>query len=300
MKISILLAAYNGEKYIREQIESVLSQTYADWELIAHDDGSSDATPAILSEYASLYPEKIRIIDAPPTGSAKDNFFFLMNNTDGQYVMFCDQDDVWHADKLEKTIAEMQSIEEELSPETPILVFSELRVTDENMNTLCPTLSEYQHLDCSRTSFNKLLLQNVATGCTVMINRALLELARVENSKGIVMHDWWCALIASRFGVLSFISEPLADYRQHSENSVGALNAGSAEYMMKRLSKTDRIKSDLLATRVQSGRFAEQFEDDFALEYAKLGSSSRLSRLAFYGKNDMWKSGFMRNLTLFI
>ena len=136
MKISILLAAYNGEKYIREQIESVLSQTYANWELIAHDDGSSDATPAILSEYASLYPEKIRIIDAPPTGSAKDNFFFLMNNTDGQYVMFCDQDDVWHADKLEKTIAEMQSIEEELSPETPILVFSELRVTDENMNTL--------------------------------------------------------------------------------------------------------------------------------------------------------------------
>ena len=300
MKVTILLATFNGDKFIREQIESILSQTYTNWELLIHDDGSTDSTPVILNEYSLKYPDKIKILVAPPTGCAKNNFLLLMNHADSNYIMFCDQDDVWHQDKIEKTLVEMQSVEKELSSDTPILIFSESRVVDENLKEICPMLSKYQNLDCNRTSLSKLLLQNVATGCTMMINSSLLGLAKVKNTDSIKMHDWWCALIASKFGVLSFISEPLVDYRQHSDNSVGALNVNSPKYIKNKLSKTDKIKADLFATRIQAKRFAEEFNDSFAMDYFNLASQSKLSRLVFYVKNDIWKKGFTRNILLFI
>ena len=298
--LAILLATYNGEKYLREQLDSILSQTFKNWELYIHDDASSDSTPAIISDYASLFPQKIHVLNSPATGSAKDNFMFLMNNIDSPYIAFCDQDDYWHPDKLEKSLSEMHDVENELGADIPVLVFSELSVVDEHLQPICDTLSAFQNLDCTRTNFEKLLLQNVATGCTVVINRALLTLARTENTSGIVMHDWWCALVASRFGVISFISEPLVDYRQHSSNSVGALDVNSASYAKKKLSDTSRIQKDLSDTRLQAKCFADKFNDTFSESYSSLGEKSKLSRINFYLKNDMWKKGLLRNLSLIL
>ena len=161
---AILLASYNGEKYIAEQIESLLAQTEAEWELFVHDDGSADRTLEVLRCYEAWYPDRIHV----------------------------------------------------------------LYVTDERLHPVAGRLSAYQKLDPGRTKEKELMIQNVVTGCTVMINRALAALAtRPENITGIIMHDWWCALIGASFGAVSYVDRALVLYRQHGGNFVGAKNLNS-------------------------------------------------------------------------
>ena len=112
-EIAILLAACNGERYLAEQLDSLLDQSFTDWRLYIHDDGSKDGTNTILKAYAGKYPNRIRLIQAPPTGGAKDNFLFLLRTVDAPYIMFCDQDDVWMREKIEKTYRRMRMIEGE-------------------------------------------------------------------------------------------------------------------------------------------------------------------------------------------
>ena len=99
--VTILLATYNGEDYLKAQLESIASQTYGNWRLITGDDGSCDGTLNILREFKKRYPDQVKIIkNEPATGSAKNNFINLLRNSHGPYFMFCDQDDVWKRDKI--------------------------------------------------------------------------------------------------------------------------------------------------------------------------------------------------------
>lgn len=301
-KVAILLATYNGEKYLREQIESLLEQTYKEWDLYVHDDGSTDTTVEILKLYESTYPDKIHIVEGIPTGGAKNNFFYLLKNVNAPYVMFCDQDDVWLDNKIAKTITEMKAIENSVNKNLPILVFSDLKVVDSNLKTLSNRMSDMQCLDMSKTLFKDLMIQNIVTGCTIMVNRSLIDMTNdITNTNCIIMHDWWLALIASYFGVIQYIPSSLIKYRQHEANSVGAKKIFSFTYILKKLRKFREIKISLLETQKQVESFAvkyDLFDDQLIRGYAMLSGMSKLSKIIFLVKYKVWKHGFIRNIAL--
>ena len=259
--LTILLATFNGSRFIREQIDSLLAQTYKDFEILVHDDGSSDGTVGIIDAYIAKYPDKIRRIDAPVTGSAQANFSFLLSKTDSDYIMFCDQDDIWFPQKVEKSVAAITAAEEQYGKDTPLLVHSDLTVTDERMKTVSRSFFQYQKLDAGRVSLPHLLVQNCVTGCTVTINRAL-KVRSGEIPKECAMHDWWLALVAVIFGKIVFLDEPLIYYRQHGANRVGAKNAGSLSYVAGKLGRLGKIKSDYLVTFVQARILRQRFIKD--------------------------------------
>jgi glycosyltransferase involved in cell wall biosynthesis len=223
--IDVLLATYNGAKFLHEQLESLCAQSYRNFRLLVSDDGSSDTTLAIVESFAVRLPAGcLRWVEnSHRGGGAVRNFEALMNASRGdglaRWVVFCDQDDVWLQQKLERLAQEMKLLESE-EPNIPCLVHTDLRVVNEQLQTIAPSFVEQQGIDTERVSLATLLSVNCVTGCAMMVNRALLAIA-LPIPQEAVMHDWWCALISST-GRRSFIAEPLVLYRQHGANQIGA------------------------------------------------------------------------------
>lgn len=297
-KIAILMATYNGEKYICQQIDSILSQTCKDWELYIHDDGSTDNTIAAVESYVEKYPNKIHLIDGKSTGGAKYNFFYMFGQVEAPYYMTCDQDDVWLDKKIELTYDKMLTIENKA--DVPCLVYTELRVVDSELNTIADTMSGYQSLDCHKRTINQFILQNSVTGCTMMVNRALRDkMLRITDIDNTIMHDWWAALVAAQFGKTAFIDEPTILYRQHGDNSLGALGINKLSYIVRRVWQKKQIQESLRLGRLQAREFAKTYNlpaDSLAVRYAALEDKSRCERQRFYKENDMYKTGTMRRL----
>lgn len=297
-KIAILMATYNGEKYICQQIDSILSQTCKDWELYIHDDGSTDNTIAVVESYVEKYPNKIHLIDGKSTGGAKYNFFYMFGQVEAPYYMTCDQDDVWLDKKIELTYDKMLTIENKA--DVPCLVYTELRVVDSELNTIADTMSGYQSLDCHKRTINQFILQNSVTGCTMMVNRALRDkMLRITDIDNTIMHDWWAALVAAQFGKTAFIDEPTILYRQHGDNSLGALGINKLSYIVRRVWQKKQIQESMRLGRLQAREFAKTYTlpaDSLAVRYAALEGKSRRVRQRFYKENDMYKTGTMRRL----
>lgn len=223
--ITVLLCTYNGEKYVREQIESILGQSYEDFSIVVSDDGSKDETLNIIRELINEHPGKISCIKQdPPTGSAERHFLKLITEKqygESDYIMLSDQDDVWNPDKMEKSLMEMQALEVIYGKDKPLLVHCDSEVVDQELRPVSPSYVEYQKMTPDRKALNQLLVQNNVVGGAMMINRALAELIR-EVPEQCVMHDQWIALVAAAFGEIRFIPESLYKYRQHGSNVLGA------------------------------------------------------------------------------
>lgn len=172
--VCILLATYNGEKYIGEMIDSILNQDYENFVIVLSDDASSDSTPEILEEYAQRYSQKVNLYHSGMHfGCAQKHFMHLLRQfSDYSHIMFCDQDDIWHKDKISKTMKKMVELEKDHDISVPILVHTDLRVVDSNLNEIAPSFCKYSNLNGNRLAVNQLLVQNVVTGCTVMIKAA--------------------------------------------------------------------------------------------------------------------------------
>lgn len=264
-KIAVLLSTFNGEKYLEQQLNSLFEQSYKSFEIIARDDRSSDGTLSILKSY------NIRIIESNKNLGAKESFIELLKyafeNTDAEYFMFCDQDDVWKKDKIEKTLIKMQEIEKE-SEFKPILVHTNLEVVDNELKRISNSLWEYEQILPQYNTFNRLVMQNTITGCTVMINREL-ALKSLFIPTSAIMHDWWIGLIVSKFGVVSYLNESTILYRQHSNNTIGAKNRKQINIVKFFLSSCfNFIKKDkeyikhLEINIVQARAFLELFKKD--------------------------------------
>lgn len=224
MKIAILLATYNGKRYLRDQIESLYRQTLRGWTLYVADDGSDDGTAELLAEYAR---SKNNFVLLPAEGArlgAKDNFLRLLREVEADYFFFCDQDDVWCEDKMEVEMERMRSEERsEESGGTPIVVFSDLYVTDERMNVIAESFHNYAGI-CPQllTTFNEAGGVNHVTGCTMLFNRAAKDCLQWPASDA-AMHDAWVSLcVLKAGGRLAYVRQPLVYYRQHSSNTLGA------------------------------------------------------------------------------
>jgi glycosyltransferase involved in cell wall biosynthesis len=223
--IDVLLATYNGERFLSEQLESLCAQSYRNFRLLVSDDGSCDATLAIVESFAAKLPSGcVRWVENPHRGCGPArNFEVLMSASRGDalanWVAFCDQDDVWLHQKLERLAEEMGLLEAE-DPNIPCLVHTDLRVVDDQLCTIAPSFVVQQGIDIEKVSLPTLLSVNCVTGCAMMVNRALLDIA-LPIPRDVVMHDWWCALLSCA-GRRSFIAESLVLYRQHGGNQIGA------------------------------------------------------------------------------
>ena len=190
----ILVATYNGQRFLREQFDSLLAQTCKDFTIRIRDDGSTDNTAQIIEQYVECHPGRIILEEnGGETSGACANFSRLLEATDADYVFFCDQDDVWLPEKVETQRKQLMDLEEEHGEDTPLLVHSDLEVVDENLNTLDQSFWHYQYLCPEKMqTLNRLLVQNCVTGCATAVNKSLAKLGAPIPSEAI-MHDWWLA-----------------------------------------------------------------------------------------------------------
>lgn len=301
--LTILLAAYNSERHVGALLDSVLGQSAAGFSLLARDDCSSDGTFDVLSEYAKKDPRITALRSNERSGSAQNNFFrLLLESPESDYIMFCDDDDIWLPDKIEKTLARMRELEARRGKNTPLLVHGDLEVVRDDLSVISPSLFKYEGLSPERKSLRELLVQNNVTGCTVMINRALRELIPSQPASS-VMHDWWCALIAAAFGEISVIYEPLMRYRQHGSNEVGAYNALDLGASAKRLSDKERNARIYGAMFAQGGCFADTFADKLTKEqlllcrdWAAMAQMTKAQKLATIVRRSFYKNTLLRNI----
>ena len=304
--VRILLATYNGEKYIGDMIESILAQSFTDWQLVLSDDQSKDHTVSILEEYAVKYPDRImHYRSGLHFGNAQGHFLHLLNQfPDAPYIMFCDQDDIWHNDKVSATLQKMKEIEKS---GVPALVHTDLRVVDGQLQEMHPSFLAYSGISGERMELKQLLVQNVVTGCTMMLNRPMAELANAHMPAGkILMHDWWLALIGAAMGTVGFLNQPTIDYRQHGNNTVGAKDTKSLSYVLKKI-RNDGVRKAMEDTYDQAEIFLEAFGDLMAPEqrqvvadYAALKNRSAMGRRLAFVKDGFYKYGLQRIIAQFI
>lgn len=221
-QIAILMATYNGGQYVGEQIDSLLCQTFDDWHLYIHDDGSTDDTEDIIRTYASEHPLKITIMKYPSQGGACRNFLSMLEKVDAPYYMFCDQDDVWLRDKTEKTFDRMKTLEQQQA-DRPLLVHSDLMLTDVQLNVTDMSFIRNQHIKIAAIkTFEDYAATNTVTGCTTLFNQYAKACIRRPYDRAILHDAWLCLSVVAQGGVVSFIDEPLVKYRQHDNNTLGS------------------------------------------------------------------------------
>lgn len=303
--IDILMASYNSEKYIEHQIDSILNQTYNNYHLYINDDISTDNTLNILQNYKNQYNNKISFFQNEKRLGIKGNFSTLMEKSNADYIMFSDHDDVWFDNKIEITYNEMSALEKKYSQSTPLLVFTDKTVTDENLNIMHYSHNKCENLNTKNISFNRLLMGNVVSGCTIMINKPLKEICGYINPNAI-MHDYWITLAAAAFGYISYIDKPTMYYRQHSNNTFGA-KTYSLKYSLKKFKEgRANIQQAVYKNIIQAESFLNQYNKilnnnnkKILQEFISLKNKRNLLFINSIIKNNFYKSGLIRNTGLF-
>ena len=200
--ISVCIATYNGERFIREQIDSILRQLSSDDEIIVSDDGSTDDTISIID---SINDKRIRIIEGPRKHSPTPNFECAMKVAKGDYIFMADQDDVWKPNKVEVCIEWLHKYD---------CVVSDAEVTDSNLNTLYPSL--YTIMQVRQGRIYNTIWKNGYTGCCMAFRRNVLN-ASLPFPKNIPMHDIWIGNVAAYKYNMKFIPDKLIYFRRHNE-----------------------------------------------------------------------------------
>ena len=218
MKIQILMSTYNGSRYIRTQLDSIVAQNVANKELLIRDDGSADDTTAIIEEYHERY-SWIRYYKGENIGVQK-SFFELIEKADSSadYIAFADQDDEWLPDKLKKAVEVFEGRDRRI----PLLYCSNRTITDANLQSAHVTVTN----TVKKTGFGNSLVQNICTGCTAVINQSMIRILKEnvpQNIDKVIMHDWWLYLTAACFGEVYYDQNSYIRYRQHGSNTFGAI-----------------------------------------------------------------------------
>lgn len=246
--IAILMATYNGESFLREQIESIIRQTYTNWILYIQDDGSNDSTLEIIKEYEAK-DKRIKHFDIGLSRQgAGMNFLTMLNVIESKYYMFCDQDDVWFEDKIEKTLNRMIEVECQ-NPTKPIIVHTSRTYTDANLNVKLQSEFNPRNKSEEKVAHKIELLKNpnilriytIVGGCTMMLNRTVKDF--VFPYINVRVHDSVCAMaVANADGIISSIIEPTMYYRLHSKQTCGVK---SNDILSKLLSPIKTISNNI-------------------------------------------------------
>ena len=267
-QIAILLATYNGAKYIREQLDSLFQQSCDDFHLYIRDDGSKDDTLKIVEEYRQKFSDRITVLeDSQKHKGAAKSFMTLLQVVDSDYYMFCDQDDIWLPNKVESTFARMKEIEGTAQNagtanavgNAPVLVATDLKVVDEQLSPIKDSFNADLKIDVFRKHPELICVRHVVTGCTMLFNRAAKE-ASLPMSPRATMHDEWVALsVHFKGGIISILDEATILYRQHTSNTLGAEQARKGFF----------ARAIARAGQKQFFQVAKLLHKDFGLPYLK-------------------------------
>lgn len=306
--VQIVLATYNGARYLPAQLDSIFAQQAYFSEILISDDGSKDNTLEVIEQYTNRYPGKIKVVPkkAGQKGAAS-NFSNLLEWSTADYVLLCDQDDVWDEDKINSMTARIRALEAQYSAEKPLLVHSDLRVVDDQLRQISGSLFDYQNLDKHSSSLTDCLCQNSVTGCTVIVNRALIRMA-LPVAPQAVMHDWWLALVAAAFGRIEFVDKPYISYRQHASNTLGAKGWGIGRIasMMPRAFSRRKAAESLCPIITQANAFSQAYADRLVAgqrglvhTLGTIGNMSPLARLRHAWYLRLRKQGLLRTVGMY-
>ncbi|RAK12625.1 rhamnosyltransferase [Halanaerobium saccharolyticum] len=267
-EINILMATYNGEKYISEQIDSIINQTYNNWELLIRDDNSTDKTKNIIKNYAKR-DERIRVLedDLGNVGVAK-NFEILLKQSNLDYIMFSDQDDVWMKNKIEILFERIKKCEAKYSDEIPLLVHSDSYITDEHLYVVEDNFIGEKGMN---KGLNNIIFSPLVQGSSMMINSNLKRYI-LPFPKNINIHDHYISIVNEIVGKRLYINKPLMYYRQHSSNEIGV----NKNYLNK-LKKV--LKSDFELTTKKTRKMMDFIYNNF---HEKLTNKQKKIIKAFF------------------
>ena len=217
-KVVILLATFNGERFLRDQLSSFVNQHHTNWDLIASDDGSTDGTLPLLDGFRQDVPQHVSLTSGPGAGFWRNFLSLIHHDGPGDYFALSDQDDIWLPDKLTNAVEFLKTV----SPTVPAVYFTRTELIDDD-NQIIGLSRLFSRPPCFRNA----LVQNIGGGNTMVLNRAAYELLNaVPSDIEIVSHDWWIyQLVTGVGGVAHYDPEPGVQYRQHGLNIVGS-NAG--------------------------------------------------------------------------
>lgn len=297
LSVAILLGTYNGAQYLGEQLNSFVNQTYLNWSVWASDDGSSDNTKLLLQEFSLQYPRKMQILSGPQKGFAA-NFLSLVCNPaiQASAYAYADQDDIWFENKLERAVHFLGSVPKEV----PALYCSRTLYVDLTNHSIGLSLPYARP-----TGFANALIQNIASGNTMVFNDAARKLlVQAGSHVDIDLHDWWTyILVAGSGGQVYFDKEPSVRYRQHPNNLWG-MNTSLRSQIL-------RIK------KLFGGRFANWNSRHLAAlepmrdalkpcnltildRFSSARKQSLLPRLIGLKKSGVYRQTMMNNIALYL
>lgn len=303
--VVILLATYNGEQYIRQQLDSLFAQTYQDFRIVIHDDGSTDGTVDIICEYIKKYPDKIEIIYGHSCGGAKTNFMYLLSEVEADYYFLCDQDDVWLPEKMELSIKKLHDIENEehKHSQIPAIVFTDMYVVDAALNIIADSFIRYLGRNPKNTSYTQILIDNPAAGTTMCFNKTLRDLAISSKNvlwENVPMHDAWLLEVGAIYGSVCCIDKPLVYYRQTGHNTMGAKTESTADKVAR---NAKELRGGFFARKkafiAEARFFAREIlrlkdipEDKLKIlnEFVHIGTKPKLTRMKFYRENNFTRA----------
>lgn len=295
MRVAILMATYNGERFLSPQLESFAAQTHEDWELWVSDDGSTDGTRAIIAEFSEKYPGRLQgVLEGPRKGFAQ-NFLSLTRKagSDATYFAFCDQDDIWHPDHLARAVRLLAEREDAL----PLLYGGPTRYIDLENNEVGAS-----KVFCHRPSFGNALVQCIAGGNTMVFNRATLALLKRVGAVDVPSHDWFAyQLVMAAGGQVAYDATPTVSYRQHPANlSGGNRGFAAAKHRLKQLLRGDLRRwnsANLAALAVLKPHYAPLIRVQMEL-FAAARHRPLLSRLRDFAKAGIYRQTLGGNLGL--
>lgn len=292
--VTVLLSSYNGEKYIEDQILSILAQRLVRVRLVIRDDGSVDKTLMILKRLAAKH-QAISVYFEDNIGYIK-SFFYLLKNADihSDFYAFSDQDDIWLPDKLCTAVSALRRSQMAV----PVMYCSRT----EYVNTSLKHLSYSPVYNPSKVGFGNALVQNIATGCTIVINGEARKLIANDLPEICIVHDWWIYLVVSAFGLVIYDKDPYIKYRQHAGNVIGA-SASSVKNIIKR---TRRFFGSLRNNRTSSQIaefnriFGSQLTSDQKYFIKQILNSNRgiSGRLSLIFKFFYWRQSLVDDILL--
>lgn len=217
-KVAIIVSTYNGEKYIEEQLKSLCNQTYPNVEIYIRDDGSKDETVSILEKYKKEN-NNIHIIKAQNVGVV-GSFYECLREAypNADYFAYCDQDDIWHEDKIQKAIETLEdksqmTKDDNLDIEKPKLYFTEFNYCDDELKFM-----KTSKMNKKGATFRNSLLECICSGNTMVFDKKMAKLVLDSGTQDVCLHDWWLYMIATVKGKIIYDPNPSLEYRRTGNN----------------------------------------------------------------------------------
>ncbi|MFZ5766455.1 MAG: glycosyltransferase family 2 protein [Thermodesulfobacteriota bacterium] len=294
MTVAILLSTYNGERYLAEQLGSIADQTYRDLRLFVRDDGSTDRTRDLIEQ--ARRHGMVQRFEIGENIGIFSSFFYLLAaaDEDCSYYAFADQDDWWYPDKVETAVAALQKVDDRF----PALYCGRLACVDRNLAPLC-----LSPVPCRPLGLANALVENVASGCTMVINRAARRLLLQTRPEWCLFHDWWSYLVISALGRVIYDERPLIKYRLHGDNDTGAPRS-FAHGMVRRLRRFLGEDKQTFKVHRQALEFVSRCGPLLSGENRRIAENfvaskkSRASRIRYSLRKEVYRQQLVDDLLL--